>query len=70
MVTKAKTARRLVEDGTRPQGKEEDSKREDKWQAREAKAKGNGDRDRRTSVVEKGDEGYRHSNSGPDKTKI
>ena len=65
--TRARIARRPVEDITRPQQKEEDKR--DKDLAKEREKEGNGDRDRETSVVEKGEREFRHSNSGLDKIK-
>ena len=64
--TRARIARRPVEDVTRPRQKEEDKKDRDLVKEKE---KGNGDRDRQTSVVEKGEREFRHSNSGLDKIK-
>ena len=64
--TRARIARRPVEDVTRPRQKEEDKKDRDLVKE---KGKRNGDRDRQTSVVEKGGREFRHSNNGLDKIK-
>ena len=65
LVIKVRIAHRPVGDTTHPpqvrDKKEKDLEKE--------RAKGNGDRDRRTSVVEKGEREFQHSNSGLDKIK-